>query len=151
VDVGLVMGHTPRVSWRELRGVQLDPSLSLAAKGLLQQVLLRPPGTVVLRAELFATNRDQMAAIDGAIGELVRAGLIVEVPPRKRSQGRRGGGIKLPARTTQPQPEPDSGSVLGARPAPAWWDVWQVPALTDGRAIERQPIERQPIERDGRG
>ncbi len=144
------MGRTPQVSWRELRGVLFDPSLSLAAKGLLQQVLMRPPGAVLTRAELFETNRDQMAAIAGAISELARAGLVVEIPPRKRSQGRRSGGIKLPARsTTQPQPEPDSGLVLGARPAPAWWDVWQVPALTDRQPLK--PLKRLAIQRDGRG
>lgn len=102
---------------------------------------MRPPGAVVTRAELFETNRDQMAAIDSTISELAGAGLVVVVPPRKRSQGRRSGGIKLPARTAHPQPEPALGSapVIGARPAPAWWDVWQVPVtvLTERRAIER--------------
>jgi hypothetical protein len=135
------MARTPQVTWRELRGVLLDPSLSLAAKGLLYELLVRPPGAVLTRAELFATNRDQMAAIDAAIFELARAGLGVEVPPRKRSQGRRSGGVKLPAPVAhKPQPEPDSGAVIGARLAPAWWDVWQVPvtALSDRRVIERE-------------
>jgi hypothetical protein len=132
------MARTPEVSWRELRGVQLDPSLSLAAKGLLHGLLLRPPGAVLTRAELFETNSDQMVAIDAAISELAGAGLAVKVPPRKRSQGRRSGGIKLPAPAVhQPQPEPNSGVVFGARPAPAWWDVWQVPVLADAQPIDR--------------
>jgi hypothetical protein len=139
------MARTPEVTWRELRGVQLDPSLSLAAKGLLHELLLRPLGAVLTRAELFETNRDAMTAIDAAIEELARAGLVVEVPPRKRSQGRRSGGIKLPAHTIQPQPEPNSGAVIGARPPPAWWDVWQVPALSD-----REALTRRAVERDGR-
>jgi hypothetical protein len=140
------MARTPEVTWRELRGVLFDSSLSLAAKGLLQQVLMCPPGAVVTRAELFETNRDAMAAIDAAIKELARAGLVVLVLPRNRSQGRRSGGIKLLARTSQPQSEHDSGPVIGVRPVLAWWDVWQVPVLTDGRALQRRAIER-----DGRG
>jgi hypothetical protein len=131
------MARTPQVTWRELRGVLFDPSLSLAAKGLLKQALMRPPGVVVTRAELFKTNRDQMAAIDSAIGELARTGLVVMVPPRKRSQGRRSGGIKLPARTTRSEPEPNSGAAIGARAASAWWEVWQVPVLTEAQVIQR--------------
>jgi hypothetical protein len=124
MDVGRVMARASEVSWRELRAVRLDPLLSLAAKGLLEQVLMRPLGKVVTRAELFESNRDQMAAIDAAIEELARACLLVKVPPRKRSQGRQSGGVRLPAPVAyEPQPEPDSGAVFGARPALAWWDV----------------------------
>jgi hypothetical protein len=144
------MSRTPKVTRRELRGVQLDPSLSLAAKGLLHELLFRPAGAVLTRAELFETNRDPMAAIEAAIEELTRAGLSVKVPPRKRSQGRRSGGIKLPAPAVhEPQPEPDSGEVFGPRPAPTWedtwWESWQVPVTEvtvlrpfKGRAVERQ-------------
>lgn len=104
------MSRPAQVTWRELRGVRLDPSLSLAAKGLLEQVLMRPPGAVLTRAELFETNRDPMGVIDMAIEELVRAGLVVKVKPRKRSQGRRSGGIKLPAPpVSQPPADPDLG------------------------------------------
>ena len=74
------MSRPREVSRRELRGVQLDPSLSLAAKGLLHELLLRPPGVVLSRAELFETNRDAMTAIDSAVEELVRAGLVMKVP-----------------------------------------------------------------------
>jgi hypothetical protein len=141
------MARTPEVTWREVRGVLSDPSLSLAAKGLLHELLVRPPGAVLTRAELFETNRDAMATIDAAMSELARAGLVVVVPPRKRSQGRRSGGIKLPAPAVhKPQSEPDSGAVYGARPAPAWWDVWQVPAMSG-----RQALTRRALERDGRG
>lgn len=146
------MSRPPEVTRRELRGVQLDPSLSLAAKGLLQQVLMRPPGAVLTRAELFETNRDAMAAIDAAIEELARAGLTVKVPPRKRSQGRRSGGIKLPAPAVhEPQPEPDSGEVFGARPAPTWdtwWESWQVP-VTEVTVL--RPFKGRMVEREGRG
>jgi len=106
-----------------------DPAVSLAAKGVLWLLLVRPPGTVLTRGELFERNADRMAAIDAAIMELARAGLAVVVPPKGRGQGRRSGGVKLPARVAQPQPEPvlGSASVIGARPAPSWWDVWQTP------------------------
>jgi hypothetical protein len=143
------MSRPPEVRRRELRGVQADPSLSLAAKGLLHELLLRPPGTVLTRTALFETNRDEMATIDAAIEELARAGLVVVVPPRKRSQGRRSGGVRLPANVAcKPQPEPDlaAAPVIGARPAPAWWDVWQVPVLTD---LGRSSIGRST--REGRG
>jgi hypothetical protein len=143
------MSPTPEVTRRELRGVQLDPSLSLAAKGLLHELLLRPPDAVFTRAELFATNRDQLAAIDAAIEELARAGLAVKVPPRKRSQGRRSGGVKLPAPAVhEPQPEPNSGAVFGARPAPAWWETWQVPVTA---VSVHRPFKGRAVERDGRG
>jgi hypothetical protein len=143
------MSRPPEVSWRELRGVQLDPSLSLAAKGLLHGLLLRPSGAVLTRVELFETNSDPMAAIDNAIEELARAGLVVKVPPRKRSQDRRSGGVKLPAPAVhQPQPEPNSGAVFGARPAPAWWDVWQVP-VTDVTVL--RPFKGQASSARGGG
>jgi hypothetical protein len=147
------MSRPPEVSWRELRGVQVDPSLSLAAKGLLHELLMRPPGAVLTRAELFATNRDPMTAIDAAVEELARAGLAVEVPPRKRSQGRRSGGIKLPAPAVhQPQPEPDSGVVFGAQPArtweDAWWETWQVP-VTEVTVL--RPFKDRMVEHEGRG
>jgi hypothetical protein len=145
------MSRPPEVSWRELRGVRLDPSLSLAAKGLLEQMLMRPPGTVLTRAELFETNRDAMVAIDAAIEELARAGLVVKVPPRKRSQGRRSGGVRLPVPAVhRPQPEPDldAAPVIGARPAPAWWDVWQVPVTA---VSVRRPLKGRAVEREGRG
>jgi hypothetical protein len=109
---------------RELRGVQLDPSLSLAAKGLLHELLMRPAGAVLTRAELFETNRDPMGVIDAAIEELARAGLAVKVKPRKRSQGRHSGGIKLPAPpVSQPPADPDLGwaPVIGPQ-SPFWWD-----------------------------
>ena len=140
------MAHMPEVTWRELRAVRLDPSLSLAAKGLLHELLLRPPGAVLTRAELFECNRDSMTAIDAAIEELARGGLVVVVPPRKRSQGRRSGGVRLPAPVAHNlQPEQDSGAVFGARPALAWWGVWQVPvtALNDRRALTRPAVERE--------
>jgi hypothetical protein len=144
------MSGPPEVSRRELRGVQADPSLSLAAKGLLHQLLLRPPGVVLTRAELFATNRDPMTAIDAAIDELTRAGLAVKVKPRKRSQGRRSGGIKLPATTVaQPQPEPDSGELFGARPAPPWWE-WQGWPVPPNEVTVLVPFRGRMVERDER-
>ena len=121
------MARKPEVRWRELSAVLADPAVSLAAKGVLWLLLVRPPGTVLTRGELFERNADRMGAIDTAITELAQPGLVVVVPPRGRGQGRRSGGVKLPARTTQSQPEPDSGPVLGARPAPSWWEVWQTP------------------------
>jgi hypothetical protein len=143
MDVGAAVSRPAELSWRELRGVQQDPAMSLAAKGLLHELLARPPGVVLTRAELFQTNRDGMAAIDAAIEELARAGLVVKVKPRKRSQGRASGGVRLPApATSKPQPEPTSGAAFGARPAPAWWETWQVAAVLDDRALPPGPIKR---------
>ncbi len=132
------MSDRPQVTRRELSAVLADPAVSLAAKGVLWLLLVRPPGTVLTRGELFARNADRMAAIDAAIGELAGAGLVVVVPPAGRGQGRRSGGVKLPARVVQPQPEPDSGPVLGARPAPSWWDLWQTPVTVPPLA---EPID----------
>ncbi len=123
------MARKPEVRWRELSAVLADPAVSLAAKGVLWLLLVRPPGAVLTRGELFARNADPMGAIDRAIDELAQAGLVVVVPPAGRGQGRRSGGVKLPAHVAQPQPAPDSGPVLGARPAPAWWEVWQMPVM----------------------
>jgi hypothetical protein len=108
---------------------------------------------VLTRAELFETNRDPMAAIDAAIEELACAGLAVKVPPRKRSQGRRSGGVKLTAPAVhQPQPEPDSGVVFGAQPArtweDAWWKSWQVP-VTEVTVL--RPFKGRMVEHEGRG
>jgi hypothetical protein len=147
------MSRPREVSRRELRGVQLDPSLSLAAKGLLHELLLRPPGVVLSRAELFETNRDAMTAIDAAVEELVRAGLVMKVPPRKRSQSRRSGGIKLPAPAVgQPQPEPDldGAPVIGARPAPPWWE-WQGWPVPPNEVAVLRPFRGRMVEREGRG
>jgi hypothetical protein len=146
------MSGPPEVSRRELRGVQRDPSLSLAAKGLLHQLLLRPPGVVLTRAELFATNRDPMTAIDAAIDELARAGLAVKVKPRKRSQGRRSGGVRLPApAVAQPQPEPDLdwAPVIGPQAA-SWWerDGWPV---APSAVTVLVPFKGRMVERDERG
>ncbi len=121
------MSRQPEVTRRELSAVLADPAVSLAAKGVLWLLLVRPPGTVLTRGELFARNADPMGAIDQAIDELARAGLAVVVPPKGRGQGRRSGGVKLPARVVRSELEPDCGPVVGARPAPAWWDVWQTP------------------------
>jgi hypothetical protein len=141
--VGVAVSRPAELSWRELRGVRLDPALSLAAKGLLEQVLMRPPGAVLTRAELFETNRDPMTVLDAAIEELAHAGLVVKVKPRKRSQGRRSGGIKLPAPPTcEPETAPTSAAVFGARPAPAWWESFQVAAVRDGRVLPAGPIDR---------
>jgi hypothetical protein len=146
------MSRPVEVSRRELRGVLGDPSLSLAAKGLLHELLLRPLGAVLTRAELFATNRDPMTAIDAAIEELARAGLAVKVKPRKRSQGRCSGGVKLPApAVAQPPAEPDldGAPVIGPQAASGWerhgWPVpWdQVTVLV--------PFRGRMVEREGRG
>ncbi len=147
------MSRRPEVTQRELSAVLGDPAVSLAAKGVLWLLLVRPPGTVLTRGELFARNADPMGAIDRAIDELARAGLVVKVPPRKRSQGRRSGGVKLPARVVQPQPEPvlGSASVLGARPAPSreerWWETWKVPVA---EVTVLRPFKGRMVEREGR-
>jgi hypothetical protein len=144
------MSRPPEVRRRELRGVQADPSLSLAAKGLLHQLLLRPPGVVLTRAELFATNRDPMSVIDAAIEELARAGLAVKVKPRKRSQGRRSGGIKLPApAVAQAEPNLDWAPVIGPQ-AVSWWERegWRVPP--SGMTV-LVPLRGRMVEREGRG
>ncbi len=114
------------ISRRELNGVMSDPTLSLAAKGILAFVLTRPAGATVTRAELFASNRDPITAIDKAIKELAQSGVISTVPPAKRSAPRRSGGITLhqpppPEGTSTPQ-----GQVFGTRdaeppgPSPFW-------------------------------
>ena len=147
------MSDRPEVTQRELSAVLADPAVSLAAKGVLWLLLLRPPGTVLTRGELFARNADQMAAIDQAIDELARAGLVAKVSPRKRSQGRRSGGVRLPARVAQPQPQPalGSASVFGARPAPSreerWWETWKVPVA---EVTVLRPFKGRMVEREGR-
>ncbi len=146
------MSRPVEVTRRELRGVQLDPALSLAAKGLLHALLLRPPGAVLTRAELFATNRDPMAVIDAAIEELARAGLAMKVKPRKRSQGRRSGGIKLPPpAVAQPQAEPDLdwAPVIGPQAA-SWWERQGWPVPWDQVTV-LVPFRGRMVEREGRG
>jgi hypothetical protein len=150
--MGYAMSRPMQVTRRELRAVRLDPSLSLAAKGLLHELLARPAGAVLTRAELFETNRDAMAAIDAAIEELVRAGLVVKVKPRKRSQGRRSGGIKLPAPpVSQPPSEPDLrwAPVIGPQAA-SWWELegWSV---HPGEMTVLVPFKGRMVERKGRG
>jgi hypothetical protein len=151
--VGLAVSRPPEVTRRELRGVQVDPSLSLAAKGLLHELLMRPPAAVLTRAELFEINRDPMNAIDAAIEELACAGLAVKVPPRKRSQSRRSGGIKLTAPAVgQPQPEPDldGAPVIGARPAPPWWE-WQGWPVSPNEVAVLRPFRGRMVGSEGRG
>jgi len=119
------MGRPQRgvaISRRELHGVLADPSLSLAAKGILAFVLTRPPGAVVTRAELFESNRDPLTVIDAAIKELAQGGFISTVAPAKRSAPRRSGGITL----HQPAAAPEDvsgpgGQTFGAR-------AWEEPA-----------------------
>ncbi len=98
-------GHAAdHATWQPLCGVLTDPGLSLAAKGLLGLLLCCPRGAVVGRAELFARSADPMATLDQAVSELARASRVVIVPPTRRSQGRRAGGVKLAWR---PLAEPD--------------------------------------------
>ncbi len=116
------MGQPQRgagISRRELHGVLADPSLSLAAKGILAFVLSRPAGKVVTRAELFESNRDPISVIDKAIKELAQGGFISTVPPAKRSAPRRSGGITLPQPAVQPEDvSGPSGQTFGPRCAP---------------------------------
>ena len=144
------MSRRPEVTKRELSAVLFDPAVSLAAKGVLWLLLLRPPGTVLTRGELFARNADPMAAIDQAIDELAQAGLVV-VPPRGRGQGRRSGGVKLPTRVVRSELEPDGGPVFGARPAPSWeerwWETWKVPVA---EVTVLRPFKGRMVEREGR-
>jgi len=119
-------GRTRTAGLAELRGVLADPSLSLAAKGVLALVLTRPPGAVITRATLFESNRDPMTVIDAAVKELAQRGLVATVAPAKRNAPRRSGGIRL-----NPPPPPEgtvvpSEQVFGARerelPGPsAFW------------------------------
>src|SRR6266542_2019709 len=147
------MSRPREVSRRELRGVQLDPSLSLAAKGLLHELLLRPPGVVLSRAELFETNRDAMTAIDSAVEELVRAGLVMKVPtpqaqpepPQRRHQA--AGPCR---RQPQPEPDLDGAPVIGARPAPPWWE-WQGWPVPPNEVAVLRPFRGRMVEREGRG
>jgi len=133
------VSRRPEVTQRELSALLFDPAVSLAAKGVLWLLLVRPPGAVLTRGELFERNADPMGAIDAAITELARCGLVVVVRPKGRGQGRRSGGVKLPARVAQPQPQSDFGPVLGARPAAAW-DVWQTPVMVLPHA---EPVDWQ--------
>jgi DNA-binding response OmpR family regulator len=70
-----------------------EADLSFTAKGILALLLSRPP-RVITRAELFRSSRDGMPMIDHAIQELVVAGLVSTVPPRRRGD-RASGGVKL--------------------------------------------------------
>jgi hypothetical protein len=70
-----------------------EADLSFTAKGILALLLSRPP-RVISRAELFRSSSDGMPMIDNAIRELVRAGLVSTVPPRRRAD-KASGGIKL--------------------------------------------------------
>ncbi len=143
------MGQLQRgvaISRRELNGVLADPSLSLAAKGILAFVLTRPAGAVITRAELFESNRDPIKVIDAAIKELAQGGFISTVPPAKRSAPRRSGGITL----HQPPPPEGTvvprGQVFGARepePAPAafWVPLFRARTATPeggGDAVPRK-------------
>jgi hypothetical protein len=70
-----------------------EPGLSLAAKGLAGYVLARPPRPIT-RAELFRSTSDPMPMINGAIAELVAAGMVDPVAPKRRGE-RSSGGIVL--------------------------------------------------------
>jgi hypothetical protein len=112
---------------RQVRGLLADPTLSLAAKGLVVLLLTRPPGAVVSRAALYAACGDAMARIDQAISELVAAGLAKTVPPSKRGQVRASGGVSLLVPIAQPQPEPAlaGGDGCFGRREPEWsWASW---------------------------
>ena len=150
--MGAAMSRPVEVSRRELRGVQADPSLSLAAKGLLHQLLARPAGVVLTRAGLFESNRDPMTVIDAAIDELARAGLVVKVKPRGRSQGRRSGGIKLPAPTVSQPPaelDLDGAPVIGPQAA-SWWERQGWPVHPDEVTV-LVPFRGRMVECEGRG
>jgi hypothetical protein len=67
--------------------------LSFAAKGFLAMLLSRPP-RVVTRAELWRSSSSPINVVDDAVRELVIAGLVSSVPPRRRGD-RASGGIKL--------------------------------------------------------
>ncbi len=84
----------------ELRGVLADPTLSLAAKGVLAFVLTRPPGTRVTRALLSSSNSDPDAVIEAALRELARSGLVPTAPPEGR-----GAVGRTPARGAPPRPK----------------------------------------------
>ncbi len=122
----------------ELRAVLADPSLSLAAKGVLALVLTRPPGAVITRATLFESNRDPMKVIDAAIKELAQGGFVATVAPAKRSAPRRSGGITL---RQPPPPEGEvvpRGQVFGARERElpqaggTWVPIYQAQAAIPG-------------------
>jgi hypothetical protein len=70
-----------------------EPGLSLAAKGLAAFVLCRPPRPISF-AELFRSTSDPMPMISGAARELLAAGMVEPVPPRRRGD-RASGGIVL--------------------------------------------------------
>ncbi len=95
-------GHSrSRVAGRaELRGVLADPTLSLAAKGVLAFVLTRPPGTRVTLALLSSSNPDPDAVIEAALRELARSGLVPTAPPEGR-----GAVGRIPARGAPPTPK----------------------------------------------
>ncbi len=78
------MGQLQRgvaISRRELNGVLADPSLSLAAKGILAFVLTRPAGAVITRAELFWCTRAGTSA-SGVLGAAISS-------PNRYARGRR--------------------------------------------------------------
>jgi hypothetical protein len=77
-----------------------EPGLSLAAKGLATYLLTRPPRPVT-RAELFSANSDPMPMINGAIAELLAAGMVETVPGRGRGRPRDTAGIQLRRPTAQ--------------------------------------------------
>jgi hypothetical protein len=83
----------PAVPSPALTVLTAEPGLSLSAKGLAVYLLSRPPRTIT-RAELFRSTADPMARIDAAIRELLAAGLVDRVPPRRRGD-RTSGGIVL--------------------------------------------------------
>jgi hypothetical protein len=70
-----------------------EPGLSLAAKGLAAFVLSRPRRPITF-AELFRCTSDPMPLISGAAAELVDAGMVERVPPRRRGD-RASGAIVL--------------------------------------------------------
>jgi hypothetical protein len=70
-----------------------EPGLSLAAKGLAAFVLSRPRRPIT-RAELFRSTADPMPMVNGAIAELVAAGMVETVRPKRRGD-RASGAIIL--------------------------------------------------------
>jgi hypothetical protein len=70
-----------------------EPGLSLAAKGLASYVLSRPRRPISM-GELFRTSSDPWPMIRGAVAELVAAGMVDTMPPRRRGD-RASGAIIL--------------------------------------------------------
>jgi hypothetical protein len=103
----------PRIPDPALRALFEHPDLSLAAKGALAVILIRPSGARVSPKYLFSPSGDPMTVVSKAVRELARTGLVGTA-----KAGRAGGGVRSlmaigPHR--RPGRQQGRGALLGLR------------------------------------